>query len=274
MSVLKFAIQHASIDHRNNATQTRIVALLLDHHSQAQDAEMICALQMSSAEVVELLLRHWPDGETVLKSSSTQSEIEVGEEISRGNLSAFFQQDFEVGPLWYVARRQTLLYVNDDAELVDLFVRRGEDINTQCGPVGTALHSAMLPLNFGHTSYRSCSEYTTMWNLLLAKGADINAKGPLGTPLEFVWRLGNTGNERFYRGLRWWSSAIQWLIENGAVNDMRDPNGSVPTREQMLSFGVEGIRQSQRLYRGDADGWEGDTSSSADEWETCTSSDT
>ena len=146
--------------------------------------------------------------------------------------------------MWYIARR---LYTerDDDAELIDLFVRRGEDINAQCGPVGTALHTALLHLDMYDFD-------TSMMSLLVVKGANVNASGPLGTPLEFVWRLANT--EQYDESMDRYANAMRWLIERGAMNNRPDPNGSIPSREQMLSFGadgIKGVRKSQALYRGD-----------------------
>ena len=248
MSLLGFAI--CCTKGVNGAAQIRIVTILLDRCSRAHDAEMILALKYAPLEVVELLLPYWPDGKMVF-SSSFRFDQEFKSEVLDCGLLKFCQERFDVGPMWYIARRQHRLSIdNDKPELIDLFVLRGEDINAQCGPFGTALHSALLrqstpPFN---------EDGDGMWRLLVAKGADVNATGPLGTPLEFVWRLVNTAYLRHRYHLTIWEQVIREFIENGAVNNRCDPNGSIPSREQMLSFRKldwEEIAERQRLYRGD-----------------------
>lgn len=245
MSLLEFAIRHASKQYDNDASQTRIVATLLEKYPHAQDFEMEFALRHSSVEVVRLLLAHWPDGKTILKVDTPRCDEYFDEEVSRCRLSGYLQEGFDIGPMWYIARRRAN-FEEDNAEVVDLFIRRGEDINGQCGPVGTALHSNLLQLNY-------IGSNSNMAMILLAKGADVNASGPFGKPLEFVWRMANTVKHVKYKHVHRWRRAIQWLIENGAVNDRCDPNGFVPSREQMLAFGnpsMKAVHESQRSYNG------------------------
>ena len=245
MSLLEFAIHHASKQYNNGASQTRIVATLLEKYPHAQGFEMEFALRHSSAEVVRLLLAHWPDGKTILKLDTLRCDKYFDEQVSTCGLSEYLQEGFDIAPMWYIARRSAI-FEEDNAEVVDLFIRRGEDINGQCGPVGTALHSSFFQLSdIGLSS--------DMYMILLAKGADVNASGPFGTPLEFVWRMANTVRHIEYRHVRRWRRAIQWLIENGAVNNRCDPNGFVPSREQMLAFGASGwetVQESRRFYKG------------------------
>ena len=243
ISLLEFAV-HASRRSDNSVSQTRIVALLLKQYSHTHDAEMSAALQFASAEVVKLLLQDWPDGKMVLKPSPWISDA-LHQDLSGGGLSELCLDVFNCGSMWYIARRRYTRFEHDHAELIDLLVRRGEDINDQCGPVGTALHGALLRLTMGPWDYR-------MGSLLLANGANVNASGPLGTPLELVWQMVNTAHD--LRSVDKYVDAMRWLIERGAVNNRCDPNGSIPSRERMLSIGAggtEGIRKSQALYRGD-----------------------
>ena len=234
MSLLEFAIHHASKPYGIPVSQTRIVALLLEQYSHAHDAEMIVALQLSSAEIVKLLLRDWPDGKMILKSNLIRSDGYLKEELSRSGLSDPFPDVSDLGPMWYIARRILSPFGDDGAELIDLFVRRGEDINAQCGPVGTALHGALLHTTYGFS-------VVTMGKLLVAKGANVNVSGPLGTPLELVWQQANMVRHVKYKYVRRYVDAIGWLIESGAVNNRCDPNGSIPSRERMLSFGADGM---------------------------------
>ena len=246
ISLLEFAICHASEHRHSSAQQTRIVALLLEQYSHAYDAEMSIALRTSSPEVVRLLLRDWPDGKMILKLNLIEYDKYLEKELSSCGLLEICPNVSDAGPMWYVARR---IYSSRDRveELIDLFLRRGEDINAECGPVGTALHGFLLRLIDYGWDY-------DIGELLVAKGANVNVSGPLGTPLELVWRLVNTMGLVTDRDVRNCVKAIHWLIESGAVNNRYDPNGSVPSREQMLSFGADGLvgaRKSQALYRGD-----------------------
>ena len=243
MSLLEFAIRHARCYDINLDLHTRIVALLLEY-SHAHDAEMSVALQRSSAEVVQLLLRDWPDGKMILKSDLINCDEILRSELSLCSLLEYCQDIIDVGPLWYIANRSHN-HKSHDAELIDLFVRRGEDINAQCSPVGTALHSALLHVV-------NIPVDLNMVKLLVAKGANINMSGPFGTPLEFLWRFVNTVGDFHIR--QNYVTTTRWLIETGAVNNRCDPNGSIPSRERMLAFGTdgkEGFRKSRALYRGD-----------------------
>lgn len=228
-SLLGFAIGHVANRYSNGVTRasrTRIVAVVLDHHPCVHGAEMILALEESSLEVVELLLPHWPHGKMILKYPSWYDQ-RVGLGNSRDHLLEFCQERFDVGPMWSIARRSKYLDLNEAAELIDIFVRRGEDINDQC-KLGTALHGALFK-----------TKYTTgpdMLKLLVSKGADINASGRFGTPLALAWRMLNTDLADVYGDRGPLAAAIEWLIESGAVNNKCDPGESVPSREQMLSF--------------------------------------
>lgn len=250
MSLLGFALHHANSYRQTLALQTSVVALLLDHYSCVHDVEMIIALQHCPAEVVHLLLLRWPDGKMVLRSNVLRSDGYLKREVSSYGLLEFCPEIFDFGPMWHIAMRMRLVFTipaRELAELVDLFVRRGEDINGQCGPFGTALHGVLLQLGPSLSSVDPLK-------ILVAKGADVNAGGPLGTPLEFVWRLANTAIIHLDFRLLAYTHRIYWLIENGAENKKCDPNGSVPSKERMLAFGrsgMEGFRESQRLYRGD-----------------------
>lgn len=146
--------------------------------------------------------------------------------------------------MWYIVIRTRSMFNDDLAELIDIFMRRGEDINAQCGPIGTALHSALLDVEPHPWFFRKLE-------LLIAKGANVNASGPLGTPLEFLWRLANT--KASLGSVEDLKKAIHWLMERGAVNNRCDPNGSIPSRERMLSFGaggMKGVEKSRAWYRG------------------------
>lgn len=106
MSLLEYTFQHAGPYSYNDFPQTRIVALLLDRYPRADEAEISFALQYTSAEIVKLLLRHWPDGKMVPKSGTLRSDRELEEEASCSNLSEYCLKSLKLGPMWYIARRK------------------------------------------------------------------------------------------------------------------------------------------------------------------------
>ena len=250
VTLLDYAIRTTITISRIPGSHIRILSTLMDHYSRPHDAELITALQHSTAEVVKLLLCHWPDGKMILKSNF-RSDEDLEEESSYNDFWEFCPESLAVGPMWYIARRHGIEDLRAVEELIDLFLQRGENINDQCGPFGTALHGVLLQLNAWDSWDRI--------ELLVTKGADVNASGPFGTPLEFVWRLANTVNDFDFGDAFPWTSTIEWLVDNGAVNNRCDPNGSVPSRERMLSFGtsgIDGVWESRRFYRGDPIGYE------------------
>lgn len=190
------------------------------------------ALRRGSLRLVEMLLRHvkTANGDLVFMSKDedeTSSHLRADE----------FEQEFPMRPLWDVAKRNTN-GDQDAVDLIDLFLQRGEDINAQCGPQGTALHSVVKSAANG-------SYYCPLvLRALVQRGADINAIGSHGTPLEYFWMLVNTF------GLSHWSFklAIYDLISLGGVNNKKDPNGLVPDVARMESWGTD-IEQDRRYYR-------------------------
>lgn len=128
-----------------------------------------------------------------------------------------------LGPFWLIGKRG---WGTETAEMIDLFLKRGEDINEQQGPSGTAIHSQVdeAPTYSGR-----------LVELLVRKGANINRSGPQGNALEYLWRKFNTVGSRRWRKLREYGSAIRHLIGLGAVNSRPDPNGLVPSIDRMMT---------------------------------------
>lgn len=249
MSLLEFAIRHAGkmqFMESSRDLQDLVVAEILDHYPRVDDAAILVALDRCSVRVVHLLLSHLPTGKMALKSGIWNGDDNVYEGISKHEVLVSIQKPFDVGPLWYIARRPYYHVLEDAAELIDLFLGRGEDINEKCGPFGTALHGALLRVT-------SSNESIPMWDLLVSKGADINAVGPFGTPLAFVWRLANTYSRTEGSMLPRTIWAVEWLIKLRAVNDTYDPNGSIPSRKRMLAFGhgEKSWEWYERVYRGE-----------------------
>jgi hypothetical protein len=71
---------------------------------------------------------------------------------------------------------------------------------------------------------------------LVCKGADVNAEGPKGKPLEYIWMLANTSRHGKIKYARMYLEPLRDLINLGAVNMREDPNGMVPSVERMTSW--------------------------------------
>jgi hypothetical protein len=106
--------------------------------------------------------------------------------------------------------------------MFDLFLRRGEDINGQCGPGGTAIKSlSQLP-----DIYRE-----EMLDMLVRKGASVHVSGPNGNTLECVWKIANEQQiSKPYTYATSYIGPIHRLIELGAVKRRRELNGIGPHR--------------------------------------------
>ena len=238
ITLLEFALRHTT-----SSLKMQIVTTLLEKYSRVEDAEMVYALANSTPEIVQLLLTHWPERDMVFDMDSMRHDGRFENEINFEDVADKYRQRFHTRPLWHIARRIRSNQYQDE-ELLDIFLKRGEDINGQCGPVGTALHANLLRLP-------ACS--LELCELLIGKGADVNAHGPLGKPLELVWRLAHKYWRKPKRG-RKFTQAIEWLIDYGAINEQQDPNGSVPSKEQMLAFNYgsqEEFKELLRYYRGE-----------------------
>ena len=68
--------------------------------------------------------------------------------------------------------------------------------------------------------------------LLIEKGLDVNRSGPSGNALEYLWQIANKDP------IDWHNSAICHLINLGAVNFRQDPNGLVPSVNEMREFAI------------------------------------
>ena len=249
-----------------------VLIAILKYWPHVDDGAMLVALQWASLEIVRLLLSYRPDGKMSfsLKQSfdpggSSQGRMrklflsthwdfysnEKGTEDLLDLLPGAPEQDC-FGPLHFVCRR-FIFDVKDTAEtaeLCDVLIVRGVCINDPCGPFGTALHVSIM-----------CCRNTALSKALIERGADLNAAGPLGTPLGLAWLLFNKQQPDTNVMIQSWKAKIELLIEMGAVNNMRDPNGCIPSREWMLhtcnAYGSLGLsddpgvfERCQELYAG------------------------
>ena len=242
ITLLEFALRHTN-PFLNSISQVQFFTTLLEKYSRVEDDEMVYVLANSTPEIVRLVLTHWPERDMVFDMDSMRHDGLFENEISFKGVADKYRQRVHTRPLWHVARRMNSNEYQDE-ELLDIFLKHGENINGQYGPVGTALHANLLRLP-------ACS--LELCELLIGKGADVNAHGPLGKPLELVWRLAHKYWRKPKRG-RKVTQAIKWLIDYGAINEQQDPNGSVPSKEQMLAFNYgsqEEFEELLRYYRGE-----------------------
>ena len=225
MSILEYAVR-VSADVRNQGLP--ILHMILNNYPQIDDSTMIAALGMASHEVIRLLLPYKPekiihfvpDQDPVtfrflsrriegLLLTSKEANILADLRIAKPVFSSF----------WIFARG---LAVFDDEDSMNLFLERRGSVNDQCSPFGTILHSAIG---------NSFVFRLKFMQLLINAGADVNAQGLLGNPLEHAWLLLNS-HDQDESG--YYSYAIKPLIKNGAVNNRKDPNGCIPTKEWIL----------------------------------------
>lgn len=95
-----------------------------------------------------------------------------------------------VGPLWELARGDSL--DGNFESMLDLLLARGEPLNQICGPGGTMLHALIIKSatfsNYNMQILDYLSVDVKRIRALIERGADVNAQGPRGKPLELVWR--------------------------------------------------------------------------------------
>lgn len=206
------------------SSRTKILELVFRDHPTIKHEDMLFVIREAQVKDIKVLLESFPQGRLAFRSKADDhyrhKPIDRHED-SFGNLR-------QIGPLWEVARR---LGNEESGEVLDLFLQRGEDINAQCGPYGMAIHS---------TIYNFCTARwhfdPSMLDLLTSRGADVNARGPKGNALEYVWELANTSDRIRTKYAGRWEPVIHRLLNYGAVNNRKDPNGMVPSVRRMRNF--------------------------------------
>lgn len=213
-----------------------IILLLAPHSSRLKDVDILMAIRKLSMLEIEALLIHFPNGPLYLCSTVLNHNIAFyGHWFQESNRMATEQS---YGPLWEVVRRDD---VESIAELLRFFLNRGENINSRCGPRGTVFHSVAENQLLFADYYRSGEELEFVFGILIAHGADIQATGPEGNVLEYVWK----GAHVEYYGdsgvlLGSFTSLVKSLIKMGATNSARDPNGMIPSKARMLAVAKAG----------------------------------
>lgn len=266
MSLLEYAVRHAGKHLRCGKSQHHVVASILEHRPHVDNASMVIALQRTDSQLVQLLLRYrapgkmifaWNDVATLSEGLGKEGGEDRGHCYPR-NTPYLPQSKTDIGPFWIIAGRdptfkgRKVARHQEDADLIKIFIERGEDINELCGPYGTALHGVIFRLD-----YTFDFGIRERIKALITQGADVNKVGLLGNPLEFAWVLANTSiRSKSKYPLVPYFETIKILIEHGAVNKRVDPNGQVPTQRWMLFFCTQnkiGYERCKRLYAGAGD---------------------
>lgn len=227
VGLVAVAINAAGISERNN-----ILELCLAYDSYVEDRVFRWALIRAPSDVVQTLVNQsrTASGDFTLQSSIDYADF-PGDDEELGEVLNF-------RPLWDVAKRNGLTSIED---IIDMFLERGEDINGHCGPSGTAVFSFLRCLLFDPDFEQVRKIHSVPYDLrfldiLVLKGADINANGPYGTPLEYFWKLINDHEDLHDDVIPACREAISRLIKLGGVNRKQDPDGHIPSVEEMLSW--------------------------------------
>ena len=145
-------------------------------------------------------------------------------------------------PLWYIAQRHETL---DTEKMIDFFLKQGEDINGQFGPAGTAIHASCWRASKNPYGYH----YATLLKALISRGADINAQGPYGRPLEYFWKLINPPGPDFDI-VKECRISLRELIRLGAVNMKKYPDGHIPSVAEMKLWEPKWVKaQMKQIVR-------------------------
>lgn len=158
-----------------------------------------------------------------------------------------------IGILWELGRSQGDL--EDFEAVLNFLLERGENLNKICGPGGSILHSLVLKaaLEYG-------SSFEDRLTLVLRRGADINLRGPQGTPLQIVWWL------LLYYDLRpeqrgFMQTMLKDFLAEGAECDWIESDGSHVNSKEVIalsSLDADALdEQCKKLYRAPAGGSEG-----------------
>lgn len=165
---------------RTDSKSLQVLDIVLSRYPIVMDQEILVAIRYSSCEVVKILLAYRRE-----RRLRPQIKKEL-EHIKHEELMHDSFQSTLIGPFWAVGKwgyRDATKGITgrksyyQREKIIDLFLQRGEDINAQCGPFGTVLHSLAdaLPLGGG----------SELLDLLLRKVADVHVTGLFGNALEF-----------------------------------------------------------------------------------------
>ena len=234
-----------------SSERSSLILLLAPHSSRLEDLDMLVAIKTLSMLEVEALLIHFRKGP--LHFFSTVVDHDMSGLWYWGEDRRQLATAYPYGPLWEVVKRNDIESV---AKSLRYFLDRGEKINSQCGPEGTIFHSvAEFLLIFvqwtwprenisrQNVSWKNISreKVDILFDMFIYYGADINATGPKGNVLEYVWKQAHAQYDRDLElNSRSFTILIESLIERGVTNSVYDPNGLIPSKARMLAVAEAG----------------------------------
>ena len=220
-----------------------MLRLALKYHYCMADYHTLMVIQKTSIETVKALLKY---------PIPTRLSIPCSL-LAREHRKLLYLFDENNGIVTYTLLGGFLHWSPGDtdrsSEVMDLLLARGEDINAVCSPLGTVLHNILDAMSFRYQNV------IHRWESLMLKGANIDVSGPFGNLLEFIWKLANTaGISRLYKevdddfvldhdltnsreNVEGFRELLKYLLGKGLENKQLDPNGCIPTEQQMLAWG-------------------------------------
>lgn len=206
--------------------RVKTLQTILKFYPKVTEPQILIAVKDSSFEVIKELLLYCGTGNLQAQVNEEFALVRHRELLNKSWWSPRF------GLFSAVSKRglHKMENVEEIKGIIRLLLERGDDINAQCGPFGTALHSLVDEMYYhGHYQQR-------LLGILIRNGININTQGPLGNALEFLWRLANTSRVTELTDVLKQGDMIQQLIRAGATNNRADPNGLVPSVEAMMNW--------------------------------------
>ena len=225
---LRVAIQAGQTD-----TVKRLVEIGVN--IEARDSEdntpLYVAAQEGHLDIVKLLIekskdidaKNGSDADTPLHAATRMRHMNIAELLIEKGADINVKDETGNTPLYTAAWEG---YAN----VVGLLIEKGADINARNEDDSTPLHSAawggrmqFISLLENHEiPPPKVVEYKTIVDLLIKKGADIDAKrGPGETPLHSAAEVGNAGT-------------VELLLEKGADINTKDKTGQTPLHTAII----------------------------------------
>lgn len=211
------------LSHYETRLGAEIIRFLAPISPRLHDLDMLMAIVELPTSEIEVLLARYPLGPLTLRSTLLFYDIDMLEQAE--------YPDFTCGPLWAVGQRMN--DVHENRAVLRLFLDRGEDIDGQCGPFGTVLHSVVAVIDqfdywsdAAELSVRSFIEF----------GANVHTRVTQGNVLEFAWKQAHTETITGQFGSPACGALIKLFIDMDVANAVCDPNGEVPSKERTLAL--------------------------------------